>query len=290
MLSKANESNLEGRIRTIQKSEKGNRKCANCGESGPVYICMDYHTFVCTECSGLHRELGNKVKSISMSNWTKEEVDAIEFSGGNIRDRELFLATFDGKVFPRPTSQDRDRLRQFIRLKYIDRRWVADSAASATSPPLERLKTPEKKKTKKISFVNDWDDTGLINSPPKPPALPAPSLSPDDISTIDSLFSDGLARLQSLNMTDPTKTREIAEGVVSRIQECILNLNPSMIPPTSSSNPFDDPQPFTRLTLPILSSASSMSAPAGGNSDVFGSAVVTTKPQIISSNPFDSFP
>ncbi|EKX51213.1 hypothetical protein GUITHDRAFT_66277 [Guillardia theta CCMP2712] len=38
-------------------------------------ICMDYGTFVCTNCAGIHREFQHKCKGITMSNWTLEEVD-----------------------------------------------------------------------------------------------------------------------------------------------------------------------------------------------------------------------
>eukprot|EP00960_Hanusia_phi_P006018 173472-Hanusia_phi.AAC.2 len=42
---------------------------------GLTTICMDYGTFVCTSCAGIHREFQHKTKTISMSNWTLEEVD-----------------------------------------------------------------------------------------------------------------------------------------------------------------------------------------------------------------------
>lgn len=40
---------------------------------GPMAVCLDFHTFVCTTCSGVHREFQHKCKGISMSKWSPEE-------------------------------------------------------------------------------------------------------------------------------------------------------------------------------------------------------------------------
>ncbi|KAF4708284.1 hypothetical protein FOZ62_021512, partial [Perkinsus olseni] len=79
------------RIKAFQKSDKANRHCADCGELGPTYICTDFGTFVCTECAGIHRELNHKVKGISVSKWTEQEVENLE-AHGNTKDRETYTA------------------------------------------------------------------------------------------------------------------------------------------------------------------------------------------------------
>lgn len=43
---------LEG-LRSFQKSCIENRRCANCSEIGPNYVCIDFGTFVCSVCSGI---------------------------------------------------------------------------------------------------------------------------------------------------------------------------------------------------------------------------------------------
>jgi Arf-GAP domain and FG repeat-containing protein 1 len=50
------------------------KTCANCNAMGPTQVCVDFHTYVCMTCSGIHRELQHKVKGISMSKWNDEEV------------------------------------------------------------------------------------------------------------------------------------------------------------------------------------------------------------------------
>ncbi|EER09618.1 Stromal membrane-associated protein, putative [Perkinsus marinus ATCC 50983] len=126
---------LVDRIKAFQKSDKANRHCADCGELGPTYICTDFGTFVCTECAGIHRELTHKVKGISVSKWTQQEVEHLE-AHGNTRDREIYMANYrPGIDLAEPNNQDRQRLREFMKLKYVDKRWAAsqsDRAVRAT--------------------------------------------------------------------------------------------------------------------------------------------------------------
>jgi hypothetical protein len=54
-----------------------NKRCADCTERLPQYVNLDFSTFVCTACSGIHREFNHRVKSISLANFTEDEVRAI---------------------------------------------------------------------------------------------------------------------------------------------------------------------------------------------------------------------
>ena len=72
------------------------------GFQGPGQVCLDYSTFVCMTCAGVHREFQHKCKGISMSKWTLEEVKLIE-NGGNEKDRATYLALWDPSKIPPPT-------------------------------------------------------------------------------------------------------------------------------------------------------------------------------------------
>nr|KYP35390.1 putative ADP-ribosylation factor GTPase-activating protein AGD14 [Cajanus cajan] len=50
-----------------------NRRCINCNSLGPQYVCTNFWTFVCTNCSGIHREFNHRVKSVSMAKFTSQE-------------------------------------------------------------------------------------------------------------------------------------------------------------------------------------------------------------------------
>ena len=53
--------------------------------SGPTYVNMTIGSFVCTKCSGMLRGINppHRIKSISMSSFTSEEVEMVR-SKGNI--------------------------------------------------------------------------------------------------------------------------------------------------------------------------------------------------------------
>ncbi len=52
-----------------------NKKCFDCGEKGPTYVEMKYGVFICSSCSGIHRELCHKVKGITMCNFSDKEIE-----------------------------------------------------------------------------------------------------------------------------------------------------------------------------------------------------------------------
>lgn len=46
---------------------------------------MDFGIFVCSTCSGIHRELSHKVKGVSMSNFTEKEAEFLTKRGNDVR-------------------------------------------------------------------------------------------------------------------------------------------------------------------------------------------------------------
>ncbi|KAK2983124.1 hypothetical protein RJ640_022596 [Escallonia rubra] len=79
------EERIERIIRGLLKLPE-NRRCINCNSldpsMGPQYVCTTFWTFVCTNCSGVHREFTHRVKSVSMAKFNAEEVSALQ-AGGN---------------------------------------------------------------------------------------------------------------------------------------------------------------------------------------------------------------
>ncbi|WJX30018.1 hypothetical protein P8452_18600 [Trifolium repens] len=82
---------MASRVKEDEKNERlirgllrlePNRRCINCNSLGPQYVCTNYWTFVCTNCSGIHREFTHRVKSVSMAKFTSQEVTALQ-EGGN---------------------------------------------------------------------------------------------------------------------------------------------------------------------------------------------------------------
>ena len=116
-------------LREMVSRNKANRRCAECGERMPSYVCLNFNTFVCTTCSGILREFNFRVKGISVSSFTAEEMSAIK-NGGNANAANVFLAKL-GKHSKKPAPGERDQIRQFVKRKYILKTWVDNGELSS---------------------------------------------------------------------------------------------------------------------------------------------------------------
>ncbi|WOL10844.1 putative ADP-ribosylation factor GTPase-activating protein AGD14 isoform X2 [Canna indica] len=130
---------MASRVKEDEKNEKiirgllklpANRRCINCNSLGPQYVCTNFWTFICINCSGIHREFTHRVKSISMAKFTSLEVSALQ-EGGNERAKEIYFKEWDQQRHSFPDSRNIDRLREFIKHVYVDRRF----AGSFDRPP-----------------------------------------------------------------------------------------------------------------------------------------------------------
>ncbi|KAL1210315.1 putative ADP-ribosylation factor GTPase-activating protein AGD14 [Cardamine amara subsp. amara] len=119
------EERTEKAIRSLLKLPE-NRRCINCNTLGPQYVCSTFWTFVCTNCSGIHREFTHRVKSISMAKFTAEEVSALR-AGGNERARQIYFKEWDTQRDGYPDGSNIFKLRDFIRSVYVDKRYTSES-------------------------------------------------------------------------------------------------------------------------------------------------------------------
>ncbi|VAI45349.1 unnamed protein product [Triticum turgidum subsp. durum] len=144
---------MASRVKEDEKNERvirgllklpANKRCINCNNLGPQYVCTNFWTFVCTNCSGAHREFTHRVKSVSMAKFTAQEVTALQ-GGGNERAREIFFKEWDSQRNPYPDSGlpffvhvpgynfNTDKLRNFIKHVYVERRYTGER--SSDRPP-----------------------------------------------------------------------------------------------------------------------------------------------------------
>ncbi|GMI81171.1 NSP (nuclear shuttle protein)-interacting GTPase [Hibiscus trionum] len=133
---------IEKEIQSLLKLPQ-NKRCINCNLLGPQYVCTTFSTFVCTTCSGIHREFTHRVKSVSMAKFTEEELSALQ-AGGNERARQIYFKTWDPQRNSFPNSSDLQMLRNFIKHVYVDRQFTGEVLPS---PGLRyRAESAEKKK------------------------------------------------------------------------------------------------------------------------------------------------
>uniref|UniRef100_A0A2P2M5F6 Putative ADP-ribosylation factor GTPase-activating protein AGD14 isoform X1 n=2 Tax=Rhizophora mucronata TaxID=61149 RepID=A0A2P2M5F6_RHIMU len=125
---------MASRVKEDEKNERTirgllklpeNRRCINCNSLGPQYVCTNFWTFVCTTCSGIHREFTHRVKSVSMAKFTSQEVAALQ-EGGNRRARDIYFKEWDPQRQSVPDSSNVERLRDFIKHIYVDRRYSGE--------------------------------------------------------------------------------------------------------------------------------------------------------------------
>ncbi|KAF9930397.1 hypothetical protein FBU30_000528 [Linnemannia zychae] len=111
-----------------------NKKCFDCPSKVNVYANLFNNTFICEKCSGLLRELNHRVKSISASTFTSEEIAGLQ-KGGNTAAKKVWLATWSWREYPEPDAHEVDEVRQFMRAKYIKKLWYQDPNGSPAAAP-----------------------------------------------------------------------------------------------------------------------------------------------------------
>lgn len=141
MGSRREEERNEKIIRGLMKLPP-NRMCINCNSLGPQYVCTNFWTFVCMTCSGIHREFTHRVKSVSMSKFTSQEVEALQ-DGGNQRAREIYLKDWDMQTQRLPSSSNVEKIREFIKNVYVDRRYAGGKNSNKPPRDAQGLKNHE---------------------------------------------------------------------------------------------------------------------------------------------------
>ncbi len=109
-------------LRSIQRRPE-NKHCCDCTERLPQYVNLEFNTFVCMNCSGVHRELNHRVKGITLSKFSEEEVRNLQ-QGGNQACNDLYLAKYDpSRDMKEPDGLNVGNRRKFMFAKYKEKRW-----------------------------------------------------------------------------------------------------------------------------------------------------------------------
>ncbi|MGK3749446.1 MAG: hypothetical protein ACI8RD_001741, partial [Bacillariaceae sp.] len=117
-----------------------NKKCADCQTKLPQCVNLTVGSFICLTCSGIHREINSKIKSLGHSTFTDQEVEMMKQTG-NDKVNAMWLARYDpqnerNRMNRQPDgNQNQNHLRTWIRRKYNDKHWYSSdgSAGSAGS-------------------------------------------------------------------------------------------------------------------------------------------------------------
>uniref|UniRef100_M4ELA4 Arf-GAP domain-containing protein n=1 Tax=Brassica campestris TaxID=3711 RepID=M4ELA4_BRACM len=97
------------RIRDLL-NQPDNRVCADCGAPDPKWASANIGVFICLKCCGVHRSLGthiSKVLSVTLDDWSDEEVDSMIEIGGNASANSIYEAFVpEGSSKPGPDFEE----------------------------------------------------------------------------------------------------------------------------------------------------------------------------------------
>ncbi|XP_029944580.1 arf-GAP with dual PH domain-containing protein 2 [Salarias fasciatus] len=97
--------------------QPGNDRCADCGAPGPDWASCKLGVFVCLQCSGTHRSLSTRVKSLLLDFFEDDVVESMK-SKGNAKAKAVYEKAVP-PFYYRPQENDNKVLKeQWIRAKY----------------------------------------------------------------------------------------------------------------------------------------------------------------------------
>ena len=73
-----------------------------------------------------------RIKGVSMSTFSEEEVAALG-KVGNDAFNKIYLARLNPREYTLPNGTDENKLKEFIKQKYIDKRWHQDTGSGISS-------------------------------------------------------------------------------------------------------------------------------------------------------------
>eukprot|EP01083_Nonionella_stella_P170561 580683_1 len=136
-----------------KKSSLENHKCADCGTPNPSWVSLTIGVYLCMRCSNIHRNLPHRisiVKSVDLDSFTNQMYKAVKSKGGNKKINKIYESThmgFNPSTKPNIHS-DNYALRQYITLKYCEKKWYS----------LKALKQPKAKRKRHKKQQPQEDD------------------------------------------------------------------------------------------------------------------------------------
>ncbi|KAI3455930.1 hypothetical protein Pfo_012593 [Paulownia fortunei] len=128
-------------------AQRDNRVCADCGAPDPKWASANIGVFICLKCCGVHRSLGthiSKVLSVTLDEWSDDEIDSMIEVGGNASANSIYEAYIpEGVSKPGPEAGHEQRSK-FIRSKYELQEFL--------KPSLRILSTSSKKNSLQASL------------------------------------------------------------------------------------------------------------------------------------------
>ncbi|GAU18753.1 hypothetical protein TSUD_80420 [Trifolium subterraneum] len=128
--------------------QKDNRFCADCGSPDPKWASANIGVFLCLKCCGVHRSLGthiSKILSVTLDEWSNDEIDAMIEVGGNASANSIYEAYIpEGVTKPGPDASHEQR-EKFIRSKYERQEFLKHSLRIVSTKSSDRRESFSKR-------------------------------------------------------------------------------------------------------------------------------------------------
>ncbi|KAK0531250.1 Protein gts1 [Tilletia horrida] len=205
----------------------GNDRCADCRTPNPRWASWNLGIFLCVQCAGVHRKMGthiSKVRSLTLDQWTREQVDAMK-AGGNAKSNALYNPDEMRNRPPTNIEQSErgSELERYIRKKYEFKKFMD------RGPPPVPQKDPPNMQRKTSSLASPRAPQG------RSPTMPSPSPSSSSIQSFPDSFSPKAAAASSSRPPpSPAPSQPSRTGVGGPLASASA---PSLsVPPRSSSS------------------------------------------------------
>ena len=109
-----------------------------------MYCVMNFGIFVCSACSGIHREMSHKVKGISMSEFNDAEIKILTENGNTVAQSKI-MAKWKPKRDPEPEKKDVARMKDWFRLKYVEKRFTQSEESSDSDENTKKKRSKKKR-------------------------------------------------------------------------------------------------------------------------------------------------
>ncbi|XP_042256505.1 arf-GAP domain and FG repeat-containing protein 2 isoform X3 [Thunnus maccoyii] len=202
-----------------------NKHCFECNQPGVTYTDITVGSFVCTSCSGmlLLSSVGvylcvrglnppHRVKSISMTTFSQQEVEFLQNHGNEVG-RRTWLCVFDPKTDGCSDMKDSQKFKEFLQDKYEKKKWHFSKSKNRRdvegpwSPGVQAVPPshgPLANQAPSHNLPPNARSTRTLSQSQLPPWDRAPAISPADMRT--DVFTARPSRSQSFRdppMKDP---------------------------------------------------------------------------------------